>query len=68
MRADLMMKDFKVVDVNAEIAVSAAELRKKYGLSLADSIIAAPSKLLNTPCVTDDPHLTLVREIKTKWI
>jgi len=68
MRIDLMMKDFKVVDVNAEIAILSAELRKNYGLSLADSIIAATSKLLSARCVTDDPHFALIKEIKTEWI
>ncbi len=68
MRTDLMTKDFKVVDVNTEIAILSAELRKNYGLSLADSIIAATSKLCTTCCVTDDPHFKSIKEIKTKWI
>jgi predicted nucleic acid-binding protein len=34
-------KDFRVVDVDAEIARVSAELRSKYKVSMADSIIAA---------------------------
>ena len=68
MRTDLLMKGFRAVDVNAEIAILSAELRKKYSLSLADSVIAATSQLLNARCVTDDPHLALIKEIKTKWV
>ena len=68
MRTSFLMNDFKVVDVNAEIAILSAELRKKYGLPLADSVIAATSQLLNARCVTDDPHLSPIKEIRTKWI
>lgn len=67
-RTNLMMDDFKVVDMSAEIAILSAELRKNYGLSLADSVIAATSKILNARCVTDDPHFALIKEIRTKWI
>lgn len=68
MRVNLILSDFKVVNVNAEIAILSAELRKSYGLSLADSTIAATSKILNAQCVTDDPHFDFIKEIKTKWI
>jgi len=68
LRTTLLEKDFKIVDVDSEIAKSSAELRHKYRTSMADSIIAATSLLLNTICLSDDPHLKAVKEIKTKWI
>jgi len=68
LRTTLLEKDFKIVDVDSEIAKSSAELRHKYRTSMADSIIAATSLLLNTICFSDDPHLKAVKEIKTKWI
>jgi len=68
LRADLLEKDFKVVNVDAEIARVSAELRHKYKLRLADSIIAATALVLKATCLSDDPHLETVREIKTKWI
>ena len=67
-RVDLMRKDFRVVDVSAEIAILSAELRKKYNLYLADSVIAATSQFLNARCVSDDPHFALIKEARTKWI
>lgn len=68
LRTDLLEKDFKVVKVDAQIAKSSAELRHKYKISMADSVIAATALLLKAMCLSDDPHLETVREIKTKWI
>ena len=67
-RRDYIEKAFRVVDVDSELASSSAELRHKYGISLADSLIASTSKLIGAPCVTDDPHLTAVKDIKTRWL
>ncbi len=44
-----------------------AELRKKYGMPMGDSMIAAAAKMFGLRCVTDDPHLTSVKEIRTAW-
>ena len=68
MRREFVEKEFRVVDVDSELACSSAELRHKYGISLADSLIAGTSKLLGAPCITDDPHLESVKDIKTRWV
>jgi len=68
LRTSLLEKDFRIVNVNSEIAKSSAELRFKYKTSMADSIIAATSLILNATCLSDDPHLRVIKEIKTKWI
>lgn len=68
LRATLLEKDFTVVTVDAEIAKSAAELRHKYKMSMADSIIAATALLLKAICLSDDPHFKAVKEIKTEWV
>jgi predicted nucleic acid-binding protein len=68
LRADLLEKDFKVVDVDAEIARVSAELRHKYKMRLADSVIAATALVLKAVCLSDDPRLEKIKEIKTKWI
>lgn len=68
LRRELLEKDFKVVDVNSEIAATSAEMRHRYNIPMADSLIAATSMVLNARCVTDDPHLKSVAEIKTRWI
>ena len=46
LRATLLEKDFKVVKVDAVIAKGSAELRHKYHMSVADSIIAATAIFL----------------------
>jgi predicted nucleic acid-binding protein len=68
LRADLLEKDFRVVDVDAEVARVSAELRHKYKMRLADSVIAATALVLKAPCLSDDPHLKRIKEIKTRWI
>lgn len=68
MRATLLEKDFKVVKIDAEIAKSSAELRHKYKMSMAESIIAATTLLLKATCLSDDPHFKSVNEIKTAWL
>jgi predicted nucleic acid-binding protein len=68
LRTSLLEKDFRIVNIDAEIAKSSAELRHKYRIPMADSIIAATSLFLNAACFSDDPHLKAIKEIKTKWI
>lgn len=68
LRADLLEKDFRVVDVDARVARVSAWLRHKYRMRLADSVIAATALVLKAPCLSDDPHLKAIKEIKTRWI
>jgi len=68
MRANLLEKDFKVVKVDAEIAKSSAQLRHKYRMGMAESIIAATALILEATCLSDDPHFKSINEIKTSWI
>jgi toxin FitB len=68
LRTTLLEQDCKVVNVDSNLAKTSAELRLKYNLSMADSIIAATALLLKATCVSDDPHFKVVKEIKTDWI
>jgi predicted nucleic acid-binding protein len=68
LRTALLEQDYEVIDVNGEIAKTSAELRSKYDMSMADSIIAATAFALKATCVSDDPHFKAVAEIKTDWI
>ena len=68
LRTNLLEKEFKVIMIDAKIARSSAELRHKYKMSMADSIIAATALLLKATCLSDDPHFKAVNEIKTAWI
>jgi predicted nucleic acid-binding protein len=68
LRTTILEKDFKIVEVDSEIAKSSAELRNRHNLSLADSIIAATAMSLKATCLTDDPHFKAINEIKTAWI
>jgi predicted nucleic acid-binding protein len=68
LRAQGVQDVFRVAVVNARIAIDAAEIRLKYKMPMGDSLIAATSKAMNAQCVTDDPHLTEMKDIKTCWI
>jgi len=68
LRTNLLEKDFKTINVDPKIAKTSAELRHKYKTSMADSIIAATTLTLKATCLTDDPHLKTIKEIKTKWL
>jgi len=68
LRANVLEKDFKVVEVDPEIARLSAKIRHKYRIPMADSIIAATAMKLDLPCITDDEHITGIKEVKTRWI
>ena len=68
LRIALLKQDFKVIPVTAEIAEVSAEFRHYYKLSMGDSMIAATASSLKALCVSDDPHLRQIKEIKTTWI
>ena len=67
-RLQLLLDRFRVVDVSAEIAVSAAELRQRHQIPMADGVIAATCSTLNASCITDDPHFKTLKPLKTLWI
>jgi len=68
LRTNLLEKDFKPINVDPETAKTSAELRHKYKIPMADSIVAATTQHLKATCITDDPHLKNIKEIKTKWL
>jgi len=68
LRTTVLEQDYKVVNVDGNIAKTSAELRLKYDMSMADSIIAATSLLLKATCISDDLHFKIVKEIKTNWV
>jgi predicted nucleic acid-binding protein len=68
LRTKLLGKDFRIIAVDSKIARLSAEYRHKYRMPLADSIVAATAKIIGAECVTDDPHIRQVKEIRTSWI
>ncbi len=65
--ADLR-SSFEIVPVSDQIAELSAELSHKYNLSMGDSVIVATAAILNTVCISDDPHFRQIKEIKTAWL
>jgi predicted nucleic acid-binding protein len=68
LRTTMIKDSFETVDVSEEIAIRAAELRKRYRVPMGDGLIAATSYARQAICVTDDPHLREIKEIRSRWI
>ena len=67
-RGETIRRDFEVVDLDYELAIESAEIRRKYRIPLADSVIIATAQRWGCPVVSDDPHFEKVKEVKTRWI
>jgi len=65
LRTNTIKKQFKIVDVNSEIAEEGARISHRLRTPMADSLIMATARRLRVPCVTDDPHFTDVKRI---WV
>lgn len=68
LRANSLAKDFRLVDVDKEVAIQAALIKHKHGIPFADSLIASTARVLKIPCFTDDPHFRGVEGVTLKWI
>lgn len=68
LRAALVEKEFEVVPMESRVAKMSAQLRSKYRIPMADSIVAASAWLFRLRCVSDDPHLSKIKEIGVQWI
>jgi len=67
-RANSLSRDFKLIDVDKDIAVQAALIKHKNGIPFADSLIASTARVLDVPCYTDDPHFRGIEGVVAKWI
>ncbi|MBI3840659.1 MAG: PIN domain-containing protein [Thaumarchaeota archaeon] len=67
-RTNSLAKDFRLVDVDKEVAVQAAIIKHKHGVPFADSLIASTAKVLGVPCYTDDQHFRAIIGLTVKWI
>jgi toxin FitB len=65
LRVNSIKKEFKIVDVDPEIAEEAARVSHRVKVPMADALIMATARKLRVPCATDDPHFT---EVKRIWI
>ena len=58
----------RLVNVDKYIALRAAQLRKKYKFSMADSIILSTAIQEKAELVTGDPHFKNVTEVKIRFL
>jgi len=69
MRKATIERDFKIIDVDSDIAAEAAEIKVAQGRNfpLADAIIGATAILRKLTCLTDDAHIKRLK-VKTRWV
>jgi len=67
-RIRLLQSTYDIVDVSAEIAISAARLRLHKKLPTADSLIGATALCKDKIMISDDPHYKLIPGLQVKWI
>jgi predicted nucleic acid-binding protein len=65
LRVNSIKKEFRIIDVDPEIAEEAARISHRVKVPMADALIMATARKLRVPCATDDPHFT---EVKRIWI
>ena len=63
LRVDSIKKEFKIIDIDPDIAEEAARMSHRVKVPMADALIMATARKLRVPCATDDPHFTEVRRI-----
>jgi toxin FitB len=64
-RVTSIKKEFRIIDVDPEIAEEAARISHRVKVPMADALIMATARKLRVPCATDDPHFT---EVKRIWV
>jgi predicted nucleic acid-binding protein len=67
LRSNVLRGDFRVLDVDYEVAVKSAELRSTIRMPITDSVIAATAQILDCVLFSDDAHFKEVKNLKTKW-
>lgn len=67
LRSETIRRDFNVVDVDYEAAVRGAELRSRYRIPMADSVIAATAQIHGCSVVSDDRHFQEIEDLKARW-
>ena len=67
LRSETIRRDFDIADMDYETAIRSAELRSRYGIPMADSVIAATALIHGCPVVSDDPHFQRIEGLKTRW-
>ncbi len=67
LRSKIISRDFKILPVDYYTAIKSSEIRSKYRMPMADSIIAATAQIYKCPIVTDDPHFKEIKNLKTRW-
>ena len=67
LRSIFIRNEFKIIDIDYEIAIAGAELCDRYRMPLADSIIAASALREGCLLVSDDGHFRSVKGLETSW-
>ena len=64
LRAVALMRQGKVVDLDADLALSAAKLGREHGLPLADSVILATARKFDATIWTQDSDFENLKGVR----
>ena len=67
LRSRFIANEFKIINVDYEIATRSAELSNENKIPIADSIIAATAIQEGCPLVSDDKHFREIKDLKILW-
>lgn len=64
LRAAALMRQGRVVDLDADLALSAAKLGREHGLPLADSVILATARKFGATVWTQDSDFETLEDVR----
>ncbi len=67
LRSEAIQRDFSLISLDYELSVQAAKIGEQHRIPLADSVIAATALQHNATVITDDPHFSQIKNLKTRW-
>ena len=67
LRSTSIKNEFKIINIDYEIAITSAEISNRHKIPLAGSVIAATALKTGYPLVSDDKHFKNIQGLKTHW-
>ena len=61
---EAFLEQFSVLDIDEKLAKEAASIKRKYGLSFPDALLAASAKIFDLYLVSKDKVFTKIVELK----
>ncbi|UCE13745.1 MAG: type II toxin-antitoxin system VapC family toxin [Candidatus Heimdallarchaeota archaeon] len=67
-RLRIIQSTYDIIEITAEISISAARIRLHTKIPTADSLIGALALSKDKIVISDDPHFAMIQKLQVKWI